>query len=37
MIALTLIAAAAAATWLALSLRALLGSLPSANDDMIFF
>ena len=37
MIALTLIAAAAAATWLALSLRALAASLPRDNDDMIFF
>lgn len=36
MIALALIAAVAA-TWLALRLRALVGSLPSKNDDMIFF
>jgi hypothetical protein len=36
MIALALIAAAAA-TWLALRLRALVGSVPRQNDDMIFF
>ena len=37
MITLTLIAAGAAVTWLALRLRALSGSVPRENDDMIFF
>ena len=37
MIAIALIMAAAAATWLGLRLHALAGSLPRDNDDMIFY
>jgi hypothetical protein len=37
MIAITLIAAAAGAAWLVRRLLAVSGSLPSRNDDMIFY
>lgn len=37
MIAIPLVAAAAAAFFLARRLRALAGSLPRQNDDMVFF